>query len=165
MTDWLVAVVNPNCERRATQGLDAAGFEVWWPVRLVQVRVGPKREKRDREFPAFPGYLFVRSARSWHGMLGVDGLKAVLCDPISFAPHRVSDAEIERVRTQLAPLAQSQAVVTMPLGSHVTIQEGPLAGVRGLLTAITRGGAAEVAVDLLGRSTALQIDYSKLEKV
>ena len=165
--DWLVAVTNPNNERRATRGLEDAGFECWWPIRVVDVRVGPSRERRPREFPAFPGYVFVRqvTARSWHDMIGIDGIRSVLCDPVSFVPRRVSDAEVQRVRMQLAPLAQSQAIVTLPIGSPVLITEGPLAGLRGLLTAIMSGGAAEVAMDLLGRSTAVQMDYGKLEGV
>lgn len=78
---WFVIKTNPRCERRAEDGLRAAGFQVYMPMasRLIRRR---NQKARQRVYqPLLTGYLFVgldEGTPGFYDLRLVDGVHSVL---------------------------------------------------------------------------------------
>ena len=109
--------------------------------------------------PLFPGYLFAKfnPETSMHTVKSVPGVKTVL----SFGQNTVtlSDNVISELR---ADFDQNEVHVVPDLlnpGDDVTITSGPLQGIRAnVLRILPASNRIQVLLDLLGRSTTVEVD-------
>jgi transcription antitermination factor NusG len=154
---WYALSTKSNHERAARAALCAHGFDTFLPSLQVRSQWSDRVRMIDR--PLFPGYLFARAVCP-APFLDCAGVTGIL--PSALAPLAVPDLEIEAVRRMISsPFAVAVEYVT---GDKVTIRSGPLAGVSGVV--LRRGGRARlvVAVEILRRAVAVEIDAEALGK-
>jgi transcription antitermination factor NusG len=163
---WFALWTRSHCEQLVHDQLAAKGFEVFLPtIRTWSRRAGAQRLI---PLPMFPGYLFVHGTmdkRSYIEIVKSKGLVRILgvrWDHLT----TVADAEIEALlRLQNTELA----VMPHPYlreGHRVRINDGPLAGIQGILVRTRPSrGLLVLSVDLLHQSVAVELDCTLVTPV
>src|SRR2546422_339564 len=152
---WFAILARTGREKTATLLLENAGYECFLPVSKFIRRWYDRLKEVD--VPLFPGYLFCRM--NPHNRLpvlmtpGVIQIVGVGKTPIPVEEEEI--AAIQRVGKSGLP--------TMPwpyleVGHVVTIEEGPLCGLAGIVLKIKSGLKLVLSVSLLQRSVAVEID-------
>ena len=158
MEAWYALYTKPNSEHRVAHALTTRGFTAFLPLLVAR--------SAERAVPLFPSYLFVRcdititgiSALEW-----VPGLYRVLS--FDGKPAVVPDQAIELIRAELRRIDEEGGLALHPFkpGDEVIVEEGPLAGLRGvfqgpvgpaervyiLLRFLGQANRAEVPVEML----------------
>jgi transcription antitermination factor NusG len=139
----------------AAMHLRERGYEEFSPSYKTE-RQWSDRKKTTEQF-LFPGYVFCR-LNIWDRLplLTVPGV----VDLVRFGDRilPIPEHEIEQVRTML----RSGLLVTpwpfLEVGQSVLIEQGPLAGVEGILKAVKGKCRLVVSIGLLQRSVSTEID-------
>src|SRR5262245_52807928 len=155
---WYAIWTRSHCERLVEQQLTARGFSPFLPE--VRKIAGRPARNNLKVTPMFPGYLFVRDAMTkerYVEMLGVRGIVRVLEDGWTRLTP-VPESDIDAIRHIIE---SGVAVFPHPLlrhGDRVRVVNGPLSGIQGIfVTDSQQKGRLVVAIDLLGRSVALEV--------
>jgi len=152
---WFAVRVRSNHERISALHLEERGYEEFAPSYKVERRWSDR--KKEIEQFLFPGYVFCRfnpqqrlPVLSAPGVVGLVG-----CGKI---PTAIPDEEIERIRR----MVQSGLLITpwpfLELGQTVLIEQGPLAGVEGILEEVKGKCRLIVSINLLRRSVGAEVD-------
>lgn len=156
---WFALKVSARSESTAGAALRLRGFEEFSP-RFSQVRKYKDRFKIvDRA--VFPGYVFCRCNLSQKkAVLSATAVKYL----VSFGgrPAAIPESEITAVRAVVK--AGGSPFPFFARGDRVTITDGPLAGVDGIVVRRGNSHAFVVSITLLQRSVALTIDERYLHK-
>jgi transcription antitermination factor NusG len=112
----------------------------------------------------FEGYVFCRLGADCEGLvIATPGVRRIV--GFGGRPCAIEEHEI----AALQAVMNSQFPVTpwplMRLGQKVTIKDGPLAGVTGLLSRIKGSHRLVISVDILMRSVAVDVDAKFLSPV
>ena len=157
--NWYALQVRQQTERITIELLNQKGYFAFWPTYLL------KRRWSDRvkalELPLFPGYVFCR----------LDPLVRlpVLSTPrvISIVgagkePIAISEKQIDDVRRIVQSASSAEPWPYIERGDSVTISDGPLCGVEGILAAAQNSCRVVVSLALLRRSVAVEVDRRAL---
>ncbi|MEX2576153.1 MAG: transcription termination/antitermination protein NusG [Halofilum sp. (in: g-proteobacteria)] len=147
-------------------GLDDYFGEIMVPTEeVVEVRGGQKR-KSERKF--FPGYVLVHmelNDETWHlvknvpRVLGFIGGTADKPAPIS---DREADQILERVQEGVE---KPKPKVLFEPGEVVRVTEGPFNDFNGVVEEVNfEKSRLLVAVQIFGRSTPVELEFSQVEK-
>jgi transcription antitermination factor NusG len=127
MEAWYALFTKPNSELRVAHTLTVRGFTTFLP--LLPVRSG------RRVVPLFPAYLFVRCDIAVTGMSALEWIPG-LCRVLSFEgkPAIIPDRAIEMICGELSRIEAAGGLPGHPFkpGDEVIVEEGPLAGLRGV---------------------------------
>lgn len=131
---WHVAIVNPNCHRRAEQGLAEIGYRAFWPK--LRKWVSHARTKIPKEYPILGRYLFVEIPdANFFSVRAVNGIKGLLTGD-SGAPCQVHPEQVWAFRERyMAGEWDEIAHGAIPVGARVRVMEGEFAD---LLTTIRK---------------------------
>jgi len=162
MHEWIVLFSQPNREFLVQSILAAEHIETYLPT----VKPAQTRKDRRKEIPFFPRYLFARvdmatvpeSSLSW-----VPGMTSV----VKF------DGKIARVKQEMIDLIRQRvAQVTdhgyggLQRGDRVRITSGPLRDIEAAFEKpLSASGRVRILVEILGRLTACEVEYSALERI
>jgi len=109
-----------------------------------------------------PGYLLVKMIYGddiWHNVTrtrGITGFTGPKGRPLDLTPEEVARLRLERVRVE----------VDLAEGDRVEVVEGPLNTMVGEVVSVdTENSRAKVKVEMFGRETIVELDYSQLRKV
>src|SRR5271165_932681 len=152
---WFALRVRPRCEQVVATSAVHKGFETFVPVYEA------RRKWSDRyqtvELPLFPGYIFSR--------LKVEHRLPLLMIPnvlhfvgIGRTPVPVDAEEINAIQTAVRSGLLTEPWPFLTVGQKVRLEEGPLAGIEGVLVEVRKQRRLVVSVSLLGRSIAVVID-------
>ena len=132
---------------------------------VVEIRNGQKR-RSERKF--FPGYVLVRmelDSESWHlvkdvpKVLGFIGGTADRPAPIT---DREADAILQRVQEGVE---KPRPKVLFDVGEVVRVNDGPFNDFNGVVEEVNFDkNRLLVAVQIFGRSTPVELDFSQVEK-
>ena len=132
---------------------------------VVEIRNGQKR-RSERKF--FPGYVLVRMElddESWHlvkdvpKVLGFIGGTADRPAPIT---DREADAILQRVQEDVE---KPRPKVLFDVGEVVRVNDGPFNDFNGVVEEVNFDkNRLLVAVQIFGRSTPVELDFSQVEK-
>jgi transcription antitermination factor NusG len=152
---WYAIHAQAKFERIATTVLRDKGFEVFLPVYWA------KRHWTDRvkivDVPLFPGYLFCRfDTAELLPILTTPGVLRIV--GIGKSPVAVSDHEIAAVQAVVDSGLMAMPWPNLITGSPVLIEQGPLAGVEGIVLEVNKKYRLIVSVPLLQRAVAVEID-------
>jgi transcription antitermination factor NusG len=93
---WYVAITNPNCQRRAENGLAAIGYRAFWP--RLRRWVSHARTKQAKEYPILGRYIFVEIPdHEFYAVRAVNGIEALLTGD-NGAPARIPAEIVWRFR-------------------------------------------------------------------
>lgn len=155
---WFVIWAESRAEKKVEKRLAALGLSPWLPI--VKERHRWSDRWRDVECPLFPGYLFARAANvNWHQVLRTPGVLTVVKEGGKLA--LLTDSFVTALRDAIgrdgaAPEAVSESVDYLP-GDEVTVQEGVLRGVRGVVRERRSGRQLVIWVAEIGRGVAFTI--------
>jgi transcriptional antiterminator NusG len=152
---WFALRVKSNHERTAALHLEHRNYEQFSPSYKTERQWSDR--KRSIERFLFPGYVFCRlNPQDRLPVLTTPGV----VDLVGFGsgPCPIPDSEIEAVRGMVA----SGLLVTpwpfLERGQPVFIEQGPLAGLEGILLDIKGTLRLIVSIRLLQRSIAAEVD-------
>ena len=155
---WLVVWTLPRAEKKVASRIAALGIEAWLPT--VKVRHRWSDRWRDVVLPLFPGYLFARvTSAELHGLLRTPGVLTLVKS--GDRPALLSDTFIASLRGAL----DSPSVAAEPFNDphdytvdeEVVVQEGPLAGLRGVVQQLRGARQLVIWVREIGRGVAFTI--------
>lgn len=120
---WYIAITNPNCYRRAENGLASLGYAAFWPK--YRKWASHARVKIAKEYPVLGRYLFVEIPDgNFYAVRNVDGVEGLLTGD-DRAPARVPPEVVwgfrERYMRGEWDLVSQEA---LPIGARVEIMEG-----------------------------------------
>lgn len=74
---WYIAITNPNCHRRAENGLAAIGYQAFWPK--LRKWVLHARTKVAKEYPILGRYVFVEIPDAeFYRVRNINGIEGLL---------------------------------------------------------------------------------------
>lgn len=172
---WYIVHTYSGHEQKAKQGLleraralgkEEAFDEILIPEeQVVEVVKGAKRTSK-RKF--FPGYILVRmdlNDETWHivrgtaritGFVGGGGNK----------PTPIADEEVARMTAQIKEGAvKPKPKIKFEEGENVRVVSGPFANFQGFVDEVRPDKEkVRVMVQVFGRATPVELDYTQLEK-
>lgn len=118
-------------ERNIETALQHKEFEIFSPY-YTRKKIGARGRERELRLPLFPGYLFCAlDPQDRLDVLTVPGVKAILGLGRTVTP--IPPEEIEAIRKALSSGLPYEPCRVLEPGDSVIVQNGPLAGVEGLV--------------------------------
>jgi transcription antitermination factor NusG len=160
---WFALQTRYRFEKKVAAQLSGKGLEVFLPLRHEN------REWSDRQklvsVPLFPGYAFVRSARSVALRLLVLQTAGVM-GFVSFAGTAavVPQKQIDDLRLVLSQAVPFALYPFLQVGQRVRIRGGCLDGVEGLLAQREKGKLV-ISIESIQRSLAVAIEGYEVEMI
>jgi len=160
---WFALQTRYRFEKKVAAQLAGKGMEVFLPLR-TENREWSDRQKRVT-VPLFPGYAFVRAARSVALRLLVLQTAGVM-GFVSFARTAaiVPEKQIEDLRLLLAQAVPFSLYPFLRAGQRVRVCGGCLHGIEGLLTQRDKGKLV-ISIESIQRSLAIEIQGYELELI
>jgi transcription antitermination factor NusG len=152
---WFALRVRSRCERTVALMTQNKGFEEFVPLYESQRRWSDRL--KSLEMPLFPGYVFCRlDPRYRMPLLTIPG--ALHFVGIGKTPVPIDDSEIAAIQTAVRSGLPTEPWPYLEVGQRVRLEEGPLAGLEGMLVGTSKGQRIVVSVILLKRSVAVTIE-------
>jgi transcription antitermination factor NusG len=109
------------------------------------------------ELPLFPGYVFCRLDPAFRlPLLTIPGVLHFV--GVGRIPLPIDDEEIASIHTAIQSGLSAEPWPYLEIGQRVRLEEGPLAGLEGLLVEVRKLHRIIVSVSLLKRSVAVEIE-------
>jgi len=151
---WYALQVASRCEKAVSSGLALRGYSEFLPLYRSRRRWSDRLQ--DVDLPLFPGYVFCQ--------LDINHRLPVLLVPgvvrmvgLGKTPIPVDDHEMAAVEAVVSSGLLMQPWPFLKVGQTVTIAEGPLRNVTGILTEVNGSEQLIVSITLLQRSLAVAI--------
>jgi len=152
---WFALTVKHQHEQSVERALSACGVDTFLPLYRRRQRWSDR--VKDLDAPLFPGYIFGRFPWSQHvDVLRTPGVARIV--GFGNSPAAVPEREIEQVRAALASKLPVGPWPYPKAGDRVRIEYGPLRGIEGTLLREKSALRFVVAVELLRRSLAVDVE-------
>lgn len=152
---WFALHVKPRHERAIAQALRGRGFDEFVPLYRAKRRWSDR--VKDLEVPLFPQYVFCQfSAQDGLRVLRTPGVRSIV--GIGRRPAPVADSEIAALQTMVRSALGAHPWPFLETGQRVRIEAGPLGGLEGILVESRGACRLVVAVSLLQRSVAVEVN-------
>lgn len=159
---WFALHVETNREKLVASLLCNKGYTAFLPLYRARRRWSDRF--KDVQRALFPGYLFCRFDPLHRlPVLTTPGVRYVV--GLGKIPVPVCEAEIEAVRRIVGSALSSLAWPFLQVGDFVRLEEGPLAGLEGILIQFKGRHRLVVSVTLLQRSVAVEIDRAWVRRL
>jgi transcription antitermination factor NusG len=156
---WYVLRVKAGREKSVASLLRSKGFIEFLPL-YVSCRRWSDRTKQI-DLPLFPGYVFCRfDAYHRLPLLTTPGVSHIL--GMGGIPEPADEEEIAALQCVVRSGLLLQPWPFLRVGERVTLQEGPLRNVQGVLTEIKGARTLIVSITLLQRSVAVRVDRAEV---
>jgi len=153
--EWYALQVRQRTERLTAQLLNKKGYEPFLPTYPLKRRWSDRVKVFNQ--PLFPGYLFCRldplvrlPVLKTPGVISIVGTGK--------EPIPVPESEIEAVWKIVNSVVSAEPWPYLHCGDSVTISEGPLRGVEGILAVAKNAYKVVVSIHILQRSVAVEVD-------
>lgn len=159
---WYAAYTSANHEKRVAEQLEARTVEHFLPL-YTSVRRWKDR-RLTLQLPLFPGYVFVHMAlRNRLQVLQIPGVASLV--GFGGRPAALPHDEIDALRAGLASGVHAEPHLYLTVGQRVRVNEGPFAGLEGILQRWKGSWRVVLSIELIQRSVAVDVDASALEPV
>ena len=154
-------------ERVKRYGLEDRFGEVLVPTEEVVEMKGSQKRRSERKF--FPGYVLVQMEMdedTWHLVKEVPKVLGFI-GGTSDKPAPISDAEAAAILNRVQEgVDKPRPKVLFEPGEVVRVNDGPFNDFNGVVEHVNYDKSkVRVAVQILGRSTPEELDFSQVEKV
>ena len=129
----------------------------------IDIKDGKKRTVKRK---VFPGYVLIKmevNDRSWYVVRntpGVTGFVGSATKPIPLEPK-----EVEKILKTQGIESEPKTHISVEVGEEVRITEGPFENCMAVVTEINEEkGTVKGLVNMFGRETPVEVDYSQIEK-
>ena len=158
--DWLVLWTESRAEKKVAERIAAQGIEAWLPTVTERHRWSDRW--RNVVLPLFPGYLFARGSTHVHRILRTPGVLTIVKS--GAGPALLSDGFVSSLRRAVEksglPIEPVQNAHDYRVDDEVIVQEGPLAGLRGVVRQLRGARHLVVWVPEVGRGVAFTVGAS-----
>ena len=159
---WYAIYTRHHHEKMAAQILTSKGFEVFLPLYWTVHRW--KDRNQQLWLPLFPCYLFLREGLSRQlDILKTPGVHGLVAS--AGHPDIIPEEEIAAIRQVVESSIRVEPHPFLKCGDRVKVKCGPLIGVEGILIRKKNQFHLIVSMEILGRSAAVEIDVSTVERV
>jgi transcriptional antiterminator NusG len=154
-------------DRIKRDGLESRFGEILVPTEeVVEMRDGQKR-RSERKF--YPGYVLVQmemDEQTWHLVRDVPKVLGFI-GGTSDKPAPISEKEAMRILQRVEEgVDKPRPKVLFEPGQVVRVVAGPFNDFNGVVESVNyEKNRLQVAVQILGRSTPVELDFSQVEKV
>jgi len=152
---WFALSVRTSQEQLAADALRGKNYESFVPTYPTRKRYSDRFVQVNSAL--FPGYVFCRF-NPWHRLPILTTLAVQSIVSFNRIPHPVEEAEIAALQQIVHSGVLARPWPYLKAGQRVLIEDGPLAGVQGILCKEKGKDRLVVSVDLLQRSVSVQID-------
>lgn len=161
---WLVAYTKPRLEHVALQNLERQNFEAYLPryKKFKNTEAGPTPMFE----PMFPRYILFRPSTPEQSIESVRSTKGVSnVVRFGFDPGVVSGTLVATIKAFEASQNQAlqQDMSNFKAGQRVKLKHVALGNMEGLVQSVSSKRVA-VLLEILGRSTLVQLDHHQLEE-
>jgi transcription antitermination factor NusG len=154
---WYALVVRPRHERTAADFLRRQSFESFLPLYRTRHRWSDR--VKELELPLFPGYVFCRFSPNYRRWVeNAPGVRRTI--DVAGRLASIPESEIETVKRIVSSQLAAEPWPGVEPGTEVVIQDGPLCGMRGVVTVVKKRCRLFVSVLLLNRSISVEIEPS-----
>jgi len=158
---WFAVYTRSHHEKSVAEQLRGRDIEHLLPM-YTSVRRWKDRVK-TLQMPLFAGYLFVKVFPSqFIDVLQAPGVSRLVGSP---KPEPLEDIEIQQLQAWLSLPIGIEPHPYLRIGQRVRVCRGPLTDVEGILIRKKNVFRLVVAIDLIQRSVALEIDASDIVPV
>jgi transcription termination/antitermination protein NusG len=158
--NWFAAYTHSHHEKRVASHFGERGIESFLPLYSTRRR-WKNRCEMNLELPLFPNYVFVHiDPRERVRVLEVPGVQSLV--GFGRTPAPLPHFEIEALRAGLG----QRGVEPHPylvIGERVRIKAGPMTGLEGVLVRKKNNFRVVLALDVIMRSVAVEVDADDLE--
>jgi transcription antitermination factor NusG len=159
---WCALYTRHQHEKTVATILSTKGLQVFLPTYRTVHRW--KDRNKQLELPLFPSYLFFKyEAHHRIQILSTPGVHMILT--AGNAPAVIPNEEIVAIQSAAESSLRMEPHPFLKYGDTVRIKSGPLAGLEGLVSRKKDAFRLVLSVEMLGRSAAVEIDGSVLERV
>jgi transcription antitermination factor NusG len=152
---WFALRVKSNCEKIVANVVRNKGFEEFLP--LYQNRHRWSDRLKSIDLPLFPGYIFCRIDPNVRlPILTIPGAWHFI--GIGKVPAPIDDSEIAAIQRAVRSGLPAEPWAHLEVGQLVRLEEGPLAGLEGILIETRKQCRVVVSVSLLQRAVAVEIE-------
>lgn len=152
--EWFAVRVKPRHEKSVATQLTHKGYEDFLPLHWRILR-RPHRSGKT-ELPLFPGYLFCRFDRTIRmPILTTPGVIHIV--GVGREPLPVDENEIAALQQTVRSGLEMQPWPFLKIGQRVTIENGPLRGISGILLKSPRSSRLILSVTLMQRAVKVDI--------
>ena len=152
---WFALRVKPRFEKTVASSARNKGYEEFLP--LYQCRKRWSDRFQSVELPLFPGYIFCQLNPEFRlPLLTIPG--ALHFIGIGRVPVPIENEEIAALQVAMRSGLWAEPWPFLDVGQRVRLEEGPLAGLEGLLIEVRKEQRLIVSVTLLKRSVAVEIE-------
>ena len=159
---WYAVYTKHQHEKSATSLLARKGFEVLLPLYRAVHRW--KDRNQPVELPLFPCYVFLRSS--------MERKLEILQTPgvfwlVGSGGHAsaVPDSDIDSIRKIIRDPTKIEPHPYLKSGDRVRVLAGPMIGLEGMLTRVKNRWRLVVAVELLQKAVAVEVDAADVERI
>ncbi len=159
---WYAIRVRSRYENIVTAILEGKGYESFLP--LYQSRRAWSDRIKELQLPLFPGYVFCRfdvqrrlPILTTPGVVGVVG--------VGKRPVPIDEAEIGAIRAAVQSGLQTRPWPFLQIGQEVSVKDGPLSGLKGILLNFKGQHRLVLSVTLLQRSVAIEVDGAWVDPI
>lgn len=162
LQQWFAIRVKSGAEKLVASAGHNKGFEEFLPLYKSRRRWSDRVKWLD--VPLFPGYVFFRlNPERRLPLLTIPGVMHFV--GIANAPMPIDEAEMLALQAAVQSGLSAEPCPFLEVGERVRLEDGPLAGVEGILTEIRNQHRLVVSITLLRRSIAVEIDADWAEPV
>lgn len=159
---WFALRVRSNHERVTAVHLRSRGYEEFSPLYKAERQWSDRKKQIDRS--VFPGYVFCRlDPEDRLPVLTIPGVVNLV--GFGNGPALIPDSEIDYIRRMVASGLLITPWPFLKAGETVMIEQGPLAGVEGILQEVKKTYRLVVSITLLQRSVSAEIDRAWIRPV
>jgi transcription termination/antitermination protein NusG len=159
---WYAVSTRSRQEKIAASMLENLEVAHFLPLVEEERQWSDRRQKVT--LPLFPGYLFVRIARSSDVQLRVLKVPGIV-DFVSNrnGPLAIPRADIENVRAVISQGVGCSPHPFLCVGDRVRVARGPLAGLEGTVTRCGAQSRLVISVEVIQRSISVSVAESDVE--
>jgi transcription antitermination factor NusG len=156
-TAWFALRVRNRAEELVGSALESKGYEVFAPTYLDCRKYAGRIKKVNAAL--FPGYLFCRfDVNNRLPLLTTNGVHHIVS--LGGTPTPIDEAEVEAIRLVVRSECQAIPWPYLNTGHRARIENGPFAGLEGIVMTFKGSERLVLSVHLLQRSVAVEIDRS-----
>ena len=162
MEQWIAVRSKPRAEKVALDQLEKKGIQAYLPL------VRQKRKWSDRlkwvELPLFPGYLFAKGAlKNSIFVLETYGVSTVIKFGGEVAV--VQESVVKSIRLALEGGYELEPTEYFIKGDKVEVIEGPMKGMKGIVSNIKGKEKLVIKIDALQQAIAVYIETKYLKSI
>jgi transcription antitermination factor NusG len=152
---WYAVRVRGGREKLCANALRGKGFEEFLPLSVEQRRWSDRM--RQVETPLFPGYVFCRfSPAARLPILTIPSVVEIV--GTNKTPTPIDEKEILDIKAVVRAGMKAEPHPYLTVGQTVTVHNGPIRGVSGILVKEKKNDRLIVSLRLLQRAVAIEVD-------